>query len=161
MALYDDGQFGVVERKWFGLTKKFGGDVAAGYTLGTTDATAITHLARWYPKGPIRIVKAGSLTLATLNGSGVDKIDCRVKVRGASASLCASFNCFASAQYTFASDSTMASSNRVKAGEYLSIKTGTPETSNGTAKNTSTTTGTLAFFVDYYREFDSAKWNAY
>jgi hypothetical protein len=153
---YSDGKYGVITRKWFGLTKKFGGDCATGYTLGTTDATARSQVARWYPKGPIDIVKAGSFTLATLNGSGVDKIDCRVKVRGASASLCASFNCFASALYSFASDSTMAV-KRVKAGEYLSIRTGTPETDKGTAKNTSTTTGTLAFFVDWVPVYDS-KW---
>lgn len=157
MARYDDAKFGVIERKWFGLTKKLGGDVATGYTLGTTDATAQAHVARWYPKGPIKIVKAGSFTLATLNGSGVDKIDARVKVRGASASLAASWNAFASAQYSFASDSSM-SAVRVKAGEYLAIRTGTPETDKGTAKNTSTTTGTLAFFVDYVREFDT-KWD--
>ena len=35
---YDDSKFGMVNRKWFGLTKKHGGDCAAGYTFGTTDA---------------------------------------------------------------------------------------------------------------------------
>jgi hypothetical protein len=157
MNTYDDAKYGIIERKWFGLTKKLGGETAAGFTLGTTDATAVSHLARWYPKGPILLVKAGSFTLATLNGSGVDKIDARVKVRGASASLAASWNAFASAQYSFASDSTM-TAKRVKAGEYLSIRTGTPETDKGTAKNTSTTTGTLAFFVDWVRDY-STKWD--
>lgn len=155
---YDDGQYGVITRKWFGLTKKYGGDCATGYTLGTTDATAIAHVARWYPRGPIKVLKAGSFTLATLNGSGVDRIDARVKVRGASASLAASWDAFASAQFTFASDISM-SAVQVKAGEYLSIRTGTPETDNGTAKNTSTTTGTLAFFVDYVPMYDVTKWN--
>lgn len=156
---YSDGKYGVITRKWFGLTKKYGGDCAAGYTLGTTDATAIGHLARWYPKGPIKIVKAGSFTLATLNGSGVDKIDCRVKIRGASASLCASFNCFASAQFSFGSTSTI-SAEVNKAGEYVSIRTGTPETDKGTVKNTSTTTGTLAFFVDWVPYYATGgKWD--
>ena len=153
---YDDSKYGVVTRKWFGLTPKYGGETAAGYTLGTTDATAIEHVAKWFPRGPIRMVKAGSFTLATLNGSGVDKIDCRVKVRGASASLAASFNCFASAAESFASDMAMTAS-QIKVGEYISIRTGTPETDNGTAKNTSTTTGTLAFFVDFKPHFDP-KW---
>ena len=153
---YDDAKYGVIERKWFGLTKKWGGETAAGYTLGTTDATAIAHLAQWYPQGPILLVKAGSFTMATLNGSGVDRIDARVKVRGASASLAASWNAFASAAKSFASDITMAAA-RVKVGEYVSIRTGTPETDKGTAKNTSTTTGTLAFFVDYKRAYD-VKW---
>lgn len=153
---FDDAKYGVITRKWFGLTKKYGGDVAAGYTLGTTDATAIEHVAKWFPRGPIKVVKAGSFTLATLNGSGVDKIDARVKVRGASASLAASWNAFASAPESFASDESMTAAN-VKAGEYISIRTGTPETDKGTAKNTSTTTGTLAFFVDY-KPLYSAKW---
>ena len=157
---YDDGQYGVITRKWFGLTKKLGGDCAAGYTLGTTDATAVAHVARWYPRGPIKVLKAGSFTLATLNGSGVDRIDARVKVRGASASLAASWDAFSSAQYTFASAISM-SAVQVKAGEYLSIRTGTPETDNGTAKNTSTTTGTLAFFVDYVPMYDVTKWNTF
>lgn len=151
--MYDDAKYGVIERKWFGLTKKYGGDCAAGYTFGTTDATTQTHVARWYPKGPIKIIKAGSFTLCTLNGSGCDKIDCRVKTRGASASLCASFDCFSSAQNTFASDVSMGY-NVVKAGEYITIKTGTPETDKGTAKITATLTGTMAFFVDYVRMFD-------
>ncbi|MFQ5687003.1 MAG: hypothetical protein ACE5GV_10120, partial [Candidatus Scalindua sp.] len=127
-------------------------------TLGTTDATAIEHVAKWFPRGPIKVVKAGSFTLATLNGSGVDKIDARLKVRGASASLAASWNAFASAPESFASDESMTAAN-VKAGEYLSIRTGTPETDKGTAKNTSTTTGTLAFFVDY-KPLYSPKWKA-
>jgi len=162
MGFYDDSRYGVIERKWFGLTKKYGGDCAAGYTLGTTDATVQAHLARWYPKGPIRIVKAGSFTLATLNGSGVDKIDCRVKVNNG-ASLAASFNCFASPQFSFASDpDPTANSGRVVvngAGKYISLRTGTPETDKGTVKNTSTTTGTLAFFIDYVRVFGvDRKW---
>lgn len=153
---YDDAKYGVVNRTWFGLTKKYGGETAAGFTLGTTDATAIEHVAKWFPRGPIALVKAGSFTLATLNGSGVDKIDARVKVRGASASLAASWNAFASAAESFASDMSL-TATQVKVGEYLSVRTGTPETDKGTAKNTSTTTGTLAFFVDWKPRFD-VKW---
>tara|TARA_R100001530_G_scaffold26226_4_gene21121 strand:- start:8535 stop:9017 length:483 start_codon:yes stop_codon:yes gene_type:complete len=154
MATYDAAVYGGITRKWFGLTVKLGGDAAAGYTFGTTDATTQSQLARWYPRGPIRLLKAGSFTMATLNGSGVDKIDCRVKTRGASASLAASFNCFSSALFSFASDITM-SVAQCKAGEYISITTGTPETDKGTAQNTSTTTGTVAFFVDYVPALDS------
>lgn len=154
---YDAAQYGVITRKWFGLTKKLGGDAASGYTLGTTDATVQTHLTRWAPRGPIKLLKAGSHTMATLNGSGVDRITARLKTRGASASLAASWNCFASAQYSFASDVVMAAS-QCKAGEYISITTGTPETDNGTAKNTATTLGTLAFFLDYIPLYHSSKW---
>src|SRR3990167_1329254 len=93
---YSDPKFGVITRNWFGLTKKWGGETAAGFTLGTTDATAVAHIAKVYLKGPYKIIKAGSFNLATLNGSGVDRIDARVKGRGASASLCASWDAFTS-----------------------------------------------------------------
>lgn len=154
--IYDNERYGVIERTYFGLTKKLGGATAAGFTLGTTDATSQTHVTRWYPKGPIRVVKAGSFTLATMNGSGVDKIDARVRKNSLTASVMASWNAFASAQFSFASDIAMTAAT-LDAGDYLTIRTGTPETDKGTAKNTSTTTGTLAFFVDWKRAF-SAKW---
>src|SRR3990167_6113783 len=84
---YEDSKFGVITRKWFGLTKKLGGDVAAGYTLATTDATVISHLARWYPRGPIKILKMGSFVLATLVNASVDRVPVRLLTRGASASV--------------------------------------------------------------------------
>jgi len=154
---YDAERYGIIERKYFGLTKKFGGETAAGFTLGTTDATAIVHVTRWYPKGPIRVVKAGSFTVCTLNGSGVDKIDARVRKGSLTASVIASWNAFASAQFSFASGDGRGSAT-VPAGGYVTIKTGTPETDKGTAQNTSTTTGTLAFFIDYTRLYHATKW---
>lgn len=166
---YDDARFGVIERKWFGLSKKHGGDVpnarvASGIgCFGTTDATSKTHIARWYPRGPISLVKAGSFVLATITNASNDLIPARITVRGASASAGCSWNVkstsTAVAPRTFASTTTFTARN-VKAGEYLSIKTGTPRTDNGTAANTATTTGTVAFFIDYVRKFDQdGKWD--
>lgn len=155
---YEDSKFGVITRKWFGLTKKLGGDCATGYTLNTTDATTISQLARWYPRGPIKMVKMGSFVLATIVNASVDRVPVRVLTRGASASVGA-VAYSAKTLFSFAS-STDFTVNQVKAGEYISIKTGTPQTSNGTAANTATTLGTLAFFVDYVPTFDSSgKWD--
>ena len=161
--IYDDDAYGVINRKWFGLTKKWGGDVAAGYTFATTDATKITHLANWYPRGPIKMIKAGSFNLATLANASADIIPGRVRTRGASASLGASWNIkttsAAEAPATFSSVTTFTVS-QVTAGEYISIDSGTPQTDNGTAANTATTTGTVAFFIDYVPKYDIDKWRA-
>ena len=158
---YDDGQYGVINRKWFGLTKKYGGDAASGYTFATTDATKITHLAKWYPRGPIEMIKAGSFNLATLSNASADIVPGRLRTRGASASLGASWNVkttsTAEAPGSFSSVSTF-TVNQVKAGEYISIDTGTPQTDGGTAANTATTSGTVAFFVDYIPKFSTTKW---
>jgi hypothetical protein len=155
--MYDDAKYGVITRKWFGLTEKHGGEDSGGYTFGTTDATNISQLARWYPKGPIRLVKFGSFALATITNASNDLLKARLLTRGASASVAASHNVKSTAtarsQYTFASVETMQVS-KCKAGEYLAIETATPSTDNGTAANTATTTGTVAFFVDYTPQFE-------
>src|SRR3990172_2593908 len=156
--MYDSGKYGVITRKWFGLTKKHGGDVSAGYTFGTTDATKITHLTRWYPRGPIKMVKAGSRILATMTQASSDLVPARLVTRGASASAGAGWNVkstsTAPAPYAVASTETF-TVRQCRAGEYISIVTGTPRTDKGTAANTATCLGTAAFFVDYEPTFDS------
>jgi len=58
---YSDAQYSVIERTWFGLHLNKGGCVAAaaGYTCGAEAATSNNHLAAYYPKGPIRLLKFG------------------------------------------------------------------------------------------------------
>lgn len=162
---YDDSRFGVIQRQWFGLSKKWGGDrpnarVASGQgCFATTDATSKTHISKWYPRGPIKMVKAGAMGLATIVNASVDRIPMRVLTRGASASVGCSLNLTKLAPAAIASTTTF-TTRTVKAGEYIAIKTGTPQTDNGTAANTATTTGTVAFFVDYVRSFDAdGKWD--
>jgi hypothetical protein len=164
---YDDGKFGVITRKWFGLTKKFGGDCADGYTLGS--ATAITHLAKWYPKGPINIIKCGLRVLATLATAATNGSLERMAVRfykssaaGASHNtLLDSFNINVGdhadtpAINAIASGGKTLSSNEVEAGRFISIRTGTVTTAGGTEPGTNgTVSGTLAFFVDWVPRFD-------
>jgi len=154
---YDDSRFGVIQRKWFGLTKKHGGDVAAGYTLATADGTVVSHLARWYPRGPIRMVKAGSFTLATITNASTDLETARIKTRGASASVGTTWyyksTATAVAPRTVASTTTF-TVRQVKAGEYITIETATRTTDKGTNAITASTTGTLAFFIDYVPTYD-------
>lgn len=162
---YDDSKYGVITRRWFGLSKKWGGDRpnargASGQgCFGTTDATSKTHIAKFYPRGPVKLVKAGVMTLASVTNASVDRIPVRVTTRGASASVGCSF--YISAVPTVQgeiSSTTTFTVARVGAGEYLSIKTGTPQTDKGTAANTATTLGTVAFFVDYVPTYDT-KWD--
>jgi hypothetical protein len=155
---YDDAKYGVIERKWFGLTKKHGGDAASGFTFGTTDATSITHVTRFYPKGPIQIVKAGIYRLATFTQASSDLVPVRFYTRGGSASLACTVNAKATstavAPFTIASNITP-TYPKIKAAEYLVIKSGTPKTDKGTAANTATLAGSCAFFIDYKRLYDT------
>lgn len=160
---YSDSKFGVIKRKWFLLSKKLGGSSStarAGASrgcFGTTDATSKTHVTRWYPKGPIKMLKAGSFVQATMTQASSDLVPARLTTRGGSASVGCSWNVkstsTAVSQYTIASTTTF-TVRQVKAGEYISIKTGTPKTDKGTAANTATLTGTVAFFVDYVDTYD-------
>lgn len=167
MNTYDDNKYGVITRKWFGLSKKLGGDAAAGYTLaGTGDAGPdTTHLTRFYPKGPVNIIKFGVFNLATQSqgASAVDKCLARLKGRGASASNMASVNLVQTAPFAIASiessNTTDFPITRVNAGEYISIVQATKETANGTDLG-STLAGTVAFFVDIVPAFDADKWDA-
>lgn len=157
---YDDSKFGVITRKWFGLTKKHGGDAASGYTFGTTDATGITHLSRWYPRGPILIKKFGAKVLGSIVAGSQDyddMIEARLYTRGGSASVAATFSFDIDggtiAPHTFASIETI-TVEQCKAGEYITITTGTLTTADGTESITATTLGTVAFFIDYVPKFD-------
>jgi hypothetical protein len=156
---YADGKYGVIERKWFGLTKKFGGDCADGYTFGTTDATTIDHLSRWYPKGPIRLLKAGHIVLATIavGATAGDDIPARLRVNGANESGDWDIDDGA-APYAIASTVTF-TNPIIDAGSYIGIRTGTAVSGDGTESNTATSTGTVAFFIDYVREYHQTKWD--
>lgn len=156
---YQDSKFGVIHRKWFGLTKKWGGDVATGYnSVATKGATAVEVLAYWYPRGPIRMLKGGSMVLATLTNASTDSWPITMFTRGASASTAFAWNLkntsTAIAPAVIASDITPTVS-QVKAGEYISVRTSTPVTDDGTAV-AATTTGTFAVFVDYVNTFDQS-----
>ena len=164
---YSDSKFGVIQRKWFGLTAKHGGDGAV-YTFGS--ATVTTHLARWYPKGPIEITKVGYYVAATMVGAATNKgrREMRFYTRGASASVVGKVvaaTCGTVAAFTFNSTSSL-TVTQCKAGEYLSIQSGTPKTYAATGYSAGTYVpgtvgGSVAFFVDYVPKFDAGgRWDS-
>lgn len=161
---YSDSKFGVISRQWFGLSKKWGGlapnaRVASGQgCFGTTDATFKTHVRRWYPRGPIKMLKAGSMVLATLSTASATTITARLTTRGASASVGCTWNIKSVTAPAAISSVTTFTVRQVKAGEYISINSATP--SGGANPNTATQAGTVAFFVDYVPTYDvSGKWD--
>lgn len=163
---YDDHKFGVITRTWFGLTQKNGGQDAA-ITFGS--ATTTTHVAKWRPRGPIKIKKVGYLVQATMAGKATNKgrREFRFLTRGASASVVAKLlpaTCGTVSAYTFNSTTSLTVS-QVKAGEYVSIKSGTPVTYTTTyalgTVTQGTVNGSLAFFIDWVPTYDySGKWDS-
>ena len=136
MAFYSDQKYDVVERKWFGLSKANGGDAAAGFTFNETQAALIK---RFYFKGPVRLLKIGVMTLATL-GKGEQLIGLTV---GGTATVKATIVASsASAPYTIASK-TLATT--LAAGSYVTLLASTNVCS----------TGSVAVFVEFRRFFDS------
>lgn len=156
---YADGKYGVIDRHWFGLTVKGGGQSAAGFTFGTTDATSTNQVTRYYPKGPIKLLKFGYITLATVGGggTGMDIIPARLRVNGSNESSAVNIP---TAAAPWSIGSTVTFTNQVvDAGSYIDIITGTPQTSDGTAANTATSTGSVAFFIDFARQYDASRWD--
>ncbi len=163
-STYDDAKYGVITRKWFGLTTKLGGDRPVGtgvFTIGS-GATCVSKVARWYPRGPIRLVKAGVMVVATLQKRVASNTELRHRffADGASASLGILVThdpgtATQVAPYTISSSVTITRA-RVKAGAYMMIKTATPQ-SDENSRRTSSVLGSLAYFVDYEPYFDE-KW---
>jgi hypothetical protein len=153
---YDDGKFGVVERVWFGLNAKSGGSGANPYTFGTTDATTIDQVQRHYFRGPVKLKKFGYMVLATVGGGGtaMDVVPARLMVSGSNESSDINI-ADAAAPWTIASTTTF-TNDLVPNGSYIHTRTGTPQSAKGTAANTATTTGSVAFFVDYVRQYRDA-----
>lgn len=139
---YSDDKFGVIERHWFGLPKYLGGECAAGFTFNETQSALIK---RFYPKGPIKLLKIGVLTLGTL-GKGEELIGLTV---GGTATVKATIVASTtSGQFTIASK-VLATTLAV--GSYLSLLASTNVCS----------TGSVAVFVDFRRqESADGRWDA-
>lgn len=132
MGTYSDPQYGVVERRWIGLTGKNGGDSAGGYTFNETEGTKIERL---YFKGPVRLLSFGVITQCTL-GKGEQLF----RLSKESTLLDRVVASTSSAPYTIAS---VALDDVIDAGTYLTIFGSTNVCS----------TGTVAFFIDYRRTY--------
>lgn len=159
---YDDGRYGLIQRRWLGGPANKAGLGVTPFTIsgvagaGTTDATSGTFVDKVYFRGPIKLRKIGAMCMATSTNASNDLIPCNVRTRGASASVACAFylksTSTAVAPYAIGS-TTSFTVNQLKAGEYLSFRLGTPTTDKGTAANTATTTGSWLFFVDYQPTF--------
>lgn len=137
---YSDDMYGVVERHWFGLPKTWGGGAAAGFTFNETQAALIK---RFYPKGPIKLLKVGVLTLATL-GKGEELIGLTI---GGTATVKGTV--VASTASAPGAIASQVLATTVSAGSYLSLLASTNVCS----------TGSVAVFIDFRRQFSAAdKW---
>ena len=137
---YDDGKYGVIERHWFSLPITWGGSAAGGITFNETEATKVK---RFYPKGPIQILKLGVITLGTL-GKGEQAFNLKIDGTTTMQSVTASS---ASAPGTIAS---IAVNDGLSAGSYLQL----------IASTNACSTGTCAVFIDFRRSYHNSKWDA-
>jgi hypothetical protein len=162
MGCYSDAKFTVVERTWFGLHLDKGGHVAAGsgYTFGNEAATSNNHLARYYPKGPIRLLKFGVMVQKAIacTATAMDYVPFRLRVNASNESASVK-QADAAAAYTIASTTTFTNAV-VDAGSYIDIIQGTPISGDATEVVTGTVTGTVAYFIDWVREYDQTEWNS-
>jgi hypothetical protein len=104
--------------------------------------------------------KFGYIVLGTVSGggTGMDLIPLRLRVNGSNESSTINIP---TAAINYAIGSTVTFTNEVvDAGSYIDIITGTPQTAKGTAAYNATSSGTVAFFLDYTREYDQTKWEA-
>jgi len=130
---YDDARYGVIERIWFGATAKHGGQSSAPITFNETAANKVT---RWYPKGPVQILKFGAKTVATL-GKGEQLFNLQIDGSTSMKKITCSTT---SAPYTVASATV---DDGLAAGSYLGILASTNVCS----------TGSVALFIDFRRKF--------
>ena len=137
---YDDAKYGVIERHWFGLPKTWGGGAAAGFTFNETQSALIK---RYYPKGPIKLLKIGVQTLATL-GKGEEQVG--LTVNGTATQKATIVASSASGPGVIASKVL---ATTLEAGSYLSLLASTNVCS----------TGSIAIFIDFRRYFNS-KWDS-
>lgn len=136
-ANYSSDIFGSIQRVWFGLTVKHGGSGAV-LTFNETESTKVT---RFYPRGPVEILKFGVYTEATL-GKGEEDFVLSIggtRVTAVTAST-------TSAPYTIASVDV---ATAIDAGGYLTILSSTNVCS----------TGSVACFIDFRPRYEAGKWD--
>ena len=140
MNTYDDSKYGVIERVWFGLPKTWGGECAAGFTFNETQSRL---MKRWYPPGPIRLLKLGVMTIGTL-GKGEELIGLTV-------------------DGTSSVKGTIVASTTSAPGALASVSLGTNLTQASylslLASTNVCSTGTVAVFVDFRRRYSGTSWD--
>lgn len=154
---YDSDKYSVITRTFFGLHDKLGGGYTSAYTKGS--ATTVVKLKRFYPKGPIKILKMGLQVLATLGTPATAPPDGFYYRLSKGGGVIATD--FVTAQttgrvalYGIASKSLTSTDAIIAAGDYISFKTSTPYTMDGTVE-AGTINGSFAFFIDWVPHYGS------
>lgn len=157
---YDSGKYGVITRTFFGLTDKLGGGFTSSYSKGS--ATTVVKLKRFYPRGPIKILKMGLQVVATLGTPATAPCDGFYYRLSKGGGVIATD--FVTAQttgrlalYGIASKPLTSTDAVIAAGDYISIKTSTPYTMDGTVE-AGTINGSFAFFIDWVPYY-STNWD--
>ncbi len=159
--MYDDAKFGVVERKWIGLTKGYGGDAAAGFDLAaaTHDPGTVSHVSKLFFPGAIEVRKIGAFVTSDVSNASGGLMNFRVLTRGASASVCGDFSFSSGTVAAGVIGASKLAANltvtQCKKGEYMTFQSLEPTTKTKATEVKATTTGKVAFFVDYIRKYVS------
>jgi hypothetical protein len=163
LTTYSNAKYGFVQRKWFGLPKKWGGDAASGFTFGTNNAGTLTHVEKWYPQGPIKIKKIGVFVSSTSNNASGGLMNFQFLTRGASASVIGTlqFSSCTESEGQIPASKTSLTVAQCKKGEYVTVKSYEPTTKTNGTEVKATTSGAAAFFIDYVPRYanDSTNWD--
>jgi hypothetical protein len=158
MSFYDDAVYGQKKRKWFGLPKKWGGDAASGFSgFNTNNAGTVSAVEKWYPQGPIKINKIGVFVSSTSNNASGGLQNFQFLTRGASASVIGTLqfsSCTESEGQIPASKESL-TVDQCKKGEYITIKSFEPTTKTNGTEVKASTTGAVAFFIDYMPRYSA------
>ena len=180
---YDAAKYHNITRTWFGLTTKMGGQASASIAPLTGSATTATLVTRWYPRGPIKVLKVGYLNVATAsaaaNATGAtSRARIPIEFYKSNSSGTARSTLLGSDAITIApvaitqcplwsigsKAGSGLSSQEVEAGRFITIFAATAEDSEGdaaAARGTTMISGSFAFFVDWVPKYDPSneKWN--
>ncbi len=178
---YDAAKFHVITRQRFGYTTKLGGQASAAIAPLTGSATTETLVQRWYPRGPIRVLKVGYQCVATAsaaeNATGAsDRARVPIEFYKSSAAGVARTTLIASKDirihpvaatltplWSINSKATIASAE-VEAGRFITIFAATAQSNEGTAaaaRGTTMISGSFGFFIDWVPKYvpSAEKWN--
>ncbi len=162
--MYDDAKYGVSQRKWFSLRRGYGGDCASGFAFAS--ATNVVKVTGWYPKGPIKILKAGYLvTTAITDTTHHSAIPIRF-YKGASGSVVGNLNWGSGSVAVGARGSIVSFTvDNIPAGDYMKIRFATAHIYRATHTGLFTTAhqcsfaGAVALFVDYIPKYSGTKFD--
>lgn len=139
---YSEALFGDVRRMWFGGKRGLTTPPLNGPAHPNSEAENLVYVERFYPKGPIKILKFGAMAAST-HGKGEGIISLYRNASRLATAVCST----SVAEYTVDS---VAVNKVCAAGSYLNLIASTNVCS----------TGSIACFIDYVPLADNtAKWS--